>query len=77
MWHADRHSNVLIWLDYRSARKLGADQRRNLLILLFPAGSQLGAEQQFRRIFSRFEKLGALFLGFILFALIVDAVRWC
>ena len=29
----------------------------------------------FRRIFSRFEKLDALFLGFILFALIVDAVR--
>ena len=29
----------------------------------------------FRRIFSRFEKLDALFLGFILFALIVDGVR--
>ena len=29
----------------------------------------------FRRIFSRFEKLDALFLGFILFALVVDAVR--
>ena len=29
----------------------------------------------FRRIFSRFEKLDVLFLGFILFALIVDAVR--
>ena len=29
----------------------------------------------FRRIFSRFEKLDALFLGFILFALIVDAIR--
>ena len=29
----------------------------------------------FRRIFTRFEKLDALFLGFILFALIVDAVR--
>ncbi len=29
----------------------------------------------FRRIFSRFEKLDALYLGFILFALIVDALR--
>ena len=29
----------------------------------------------FRRIFSRFEKLDALFLGFILIALIVDALR--
>ena len=29
----------------------------------------------YRRIFSRFEKLDALFLGFILFALIADAIR--
>ena len=29
----------------------------------------------FCRIFSRFEKLDALFLGFILFALILDALR--
>ena len=29
----------------------------------------------FRRIFSRFEKLDTLFLGFILFALIFDALR--
>ncbi len=29
----------------------------------------------FRRIFTRFEKLDALYLGFILFALIVDALR--
>ena len=29
----------------------------------------------FRRIFSRFEKLDAVFLGFILFALIVDGMR--
>ena len=29
----------------------------------------------FRRIFSRFEKLDALFLGFTLFALILDALR--
>ena len=28
-----------------------------------------------RRVFSRFDKLDALFLGFILFALIVDALR--
>ena len=31
----------------------------------------------FRRIFSRFEKLDALFLGFILFPLILDALRSC
>ena len=29
----------------------------------------------FRRIFSRFEKLDALFLGFLTFALIVEALR--
>ena len=29
----------------------------------------------FRRIFSRFEKLDVIFLGFILFALIVEALR--
>jgi transposase len=29
----------------------------------------------FRRIFSRFEKLDVLFLGFLTFALIVDALR--
>ena len=29
----------------------------------------------FRRIFSRFEKLDALFRGFVLFALIYNAVR--
>ena len=29
----------------------------------------------FRRIFSRFEKLDAVFLGVILFALVVDALR--
>ena len=29
----------------------------------------------FRRIFSRFEKLDITFLGFIVFALIVDALR--
>ena len=29
----------------------------------------------FRRIFSRFEKLHVVFLGFIVFALIVDALR--
>jgi len=29
----------------------------------------------FRRVFSRFEKLDVLFLGFIVFALIVDALR--
>jgi len=29
----------------------------------------------FRRIFSRFEKLDVLFLGFLTFALIADALR--
>ncbi len=31
----------------------------------------------FRRIFSRFEKLDIIFLGFIVFVLIVDALRQC
>jgi len=31
----------------------------------------------FRRIFSRFEKLDVMFLGFISFALIADGLRWC
>ena len=29
----------------------------------------------YRHIFSRFEKLDALFIGFLLFALIIDALR--
>jgi len=29
----------------------------------------------FRRIFSRFEKLDVIFIGFIVFALIVDGLR--
>ena len=29
----------------------------------------------FRRIFSRFEKLDVVFLGFVVFALIVDGLR--
>ncbi len=33
------------------------------------------AIEGFRRSFSRFEQLDALFLGFILFALIFDALR--
>jgi transposase len=31
----------------------------------------------FRRIFSRFDKLDVMFLGFIRFALIVEALRLC
>lgn len=31
----------------------------------------------YRRIFSRFEKLGVMFLGFISFALIADGLRSC
>ena len=29
----------------------------------------------FRRIFSRFEKLDVIFLGYIVFALVVDAIK--
>ena len=36
---------------------------------------QTPGEQLLRRIFSRFEKLDVVFLGFIVFALIVDALR--
>ncbi|MBA1263982.1 IS5/IS1182 family transposase, partial [Pseudomonas stutzeri] len=31
----------------------------------------------FRRIFSRFEKLDVMFIGFINFALIVDGLKMC
>ena len=31
----------------------------------------------FRRIFSRFEKLDVMFIGFVNFALIVDGLRLC
>ena len=44
-------------------------QRRNEIERLFPR------LKGFRRIFSRFEKLDVIFLGFILFALIVEALR--
>jgi transposase len=30
----------------------------------------------FRRVFSRFDKLDVVFLGFVHFALIVDGLRW-
>jgi hypothetical protein len=30
----------------------------------------------FRRVFSRFDKLDIVFLGFVHFALIVDGLRW-
>ena len=44
-------------------------QRRNEIERLFRR------MKGFRRIFSRFEKLDVLFLGFISFVLIVDALR--
>ena len=44
-------------------------QRRNEIERLFRR------LKGFRRIFSRFEKLDVIFLGFILFALIVEALR--
>ena len=44
-------------------------QRRNEIERLFRR------LKGFRRIFSRFEKLDVLFLGFISFALILDALR--
>ena len=31
----------------------------------------------FRRVFSRFDKLDVMFAAFVLFALIVDALRFC
>jgi transposase len=31
----------------------------------------------FRRVFSRFDKLDLMFASFVLFALIVDALRFC
>nr|WP_282957195.1 transposase [Xanthomonas theicola] len=31
----------------------------------------------YRRIFSRFEKLDAMFLGFLSFVLVVDGLRMC
>ena len=31
----------------------------------------------FRRIFSRFDKLDVMFIAFIHFALIADALKWC
>jgi transposase len=30
----------------------------------------------FRRVFSRFDKLDIVFLGFVHFALIIDGLRW-
>ena len=44
-------------------------QRRNEIEQLFRR------LKGFRRVFSRFEKLDVLFLGFISFALILDALR--
>ena len=44
-------------------------KRRNEIELLFRR------LKGFRRIFSRFEKLDVVFLGFIVFALIVDGLR--
>ena len=44
-------------------------QRRNEIERLFRR------LKGFRRVFSRFEKLDVLFLGFISFALILDALR--
>ncbi len=45
------------------------DKRRNEVERLFRR------LKGFRRIFSRFEKLDVMFLGFIVFALIVEALR--
>ena len=49
------------------ARQL--DKRRNEVERLFRR------LKGFRRLFTRFEKLDALFLGFMMFALIVEALR--
>ena len=45
------------------------DKRRNEVTRLF------WRLKGFRRIFSRFEKLNVIFLGFVVFALIFDALR--
>ena len=45
------------------------DKRRNEVERLFRR------LKGFRRLFTRFEKLAVLFLGFIVFALIVEALR--
>ena len=45
------------------------DKRRNEVERLFRR------LKGFRRLFTRFEKLDVLFLGFIVFALIVEALR--
>ena len=45
------------------------DKRRNEVTRLFRR------LKGFRRIFSRFEKLDVIFLGFVVFALIFDALR--
>ena len=45
------------------------DKRRNEVTRLFRR------LKGFRRIFSRFEKLNVIFLGFVVFALIFDALR--
>ena len=47
------------------------DKRRNEVERLFPR------LKGFRRSFSRFEKLDVIFLGFIVFTLIFDALRSC
>lgn len=36
-----------------------------------------GLGQQCRRIFSRFEKLDIMFLGFVSFVLVADGLRLC
>ncbi len=35
-----------------------------------------GGFKGFRRVFSRFDKLDVMFAGFVLFALIIDALRF-
>ena len=59
-----RRTRVAPWEDDREL-----DQRRNEIERLFRR------LKGFRRIFSRFEKLDVLFLGFIVFALIIDALQ--
>jgi transposase len=46
-------------------------RKRNEIERLFPR------LKSYRRIFSRFEKLDCLFLGFLCFALMIEALRKC
>jgi hypothetical protein len=74
--------------DYQPRAGLGADLQAAKLLrarLGKPREQRTGREalprfrrlKGYRRIFSRFEKLDIMFLGFISFVLVADALRMC